>query len=84
MTIEGIKPAYEQYRKDSIASARACVEAGGGVWQGVQEANAPSGDLALFGSPTTKSTLAIKLTEITTELVREHLNACAAEFARKR
>lgn len=83
MTIEAITPAYQQYRKDSIAAAKVCVEAGGGVWQGVQEAHIPSCDAALFGSPTTKSTLAIKLSEITTELVRARIKKSDAEFARK-
>lgn len=81
MTLEGIAPAYANYRANQITSAKRCVEEGGGVWQGVQEANQPSGDVALFGSPKTKTTLAIKLTEITPELVRSKLKSSDAEWA---
>jgi len=41
MTLSNIVNAYEQYEQDVTASAKACVEEGGGVWVGIQRLCAP-------------------------------------------
>jgi hypothetical protein len=76
MKLSNIVTAYEQYRQDLIAGAKACVEEGGGTWVGVME------DVACFQSPATRSTLAMKLTLITPEAVREHIRKSNAKFRR--
>jgi hypothetical protein len=81
MTLSNIVNAYEQYEQDVTASAKACVEEGGGVWVGIQDC-APHTDLVLFNSPKTGSTLALKTTEITPELVRSKIKNSNTKFRR--
>ncbi|PWT76225.1 MAG: hypothetical protein C5B59_07075 [Bacteroidetes bacterium] len=74
--------AYEHYKQDVEASARACVEEGEGIWVGIQEGEGLYTDLVLFNSPQTGSTLALKTTEITPEKVREKIRRSDAAFRR--
>lgn len=83
MTLKRILEAVEQYKQDVEMSARACVEEGGGIWVGIQECVGQLHDLALFNSPQTGSTLALKTTEITPELVRQKIRRSNATFRRK-
>jgi len=83
MTLANIVTAYEQYRQDVEASAKACVEEGGGIWVGIQDC-APYTDLVLFNSPETGSTLALKTTTITPELVASKIKNSNAQFRRAR
>jgi hypothetical protein len=80
MTLSRIREAFEQYRQDVKASAKACVEEGGGIWVGIQEMPGALNDLVLFNSPTTGSTLALKTTEITPELVKLKIKRSDAAF----
>ena len=82
MTLRRIREAFEQYLQDVIASAKACVEAGGGIWVGIQETGGHLHDLVLFNSPTTGSTLALKTTEITPELVKTKIADSDRTFAK--
>ena len=75
---------YRMYLQDVEASARACVEQGKGVWVGIQECEGHYYELALFNSPKTGSTLAIKTTEITPELVAEKIAASDKLFTKQR
>jgi hypothetical protein len=79
--IADIRMAFAQYRQDQVASAKACVEEGGGKWVGIQECEGQLYDLVLFNA-TSGSTLALKTTEITPELVRERLQAHDEECRR--
>jgi hypothetical protein len=76
-----ITSAYAQYEQDVAASAKACVEEGGGIWVGIQDC-APYTDLVLFNSPETGSTLALKTTAITPELVASKIKNSNAQFRR--
>lgn len=76
--------AYEHYRQDVVASAKVCVEEGGGIWVGIQECEGMLYDLALFNSKKTGSTLALKTTEVTPELVRDKIRRSDAAFARSK
>jgi hypothetical protein len=67
--------------QDVVASAKACVEEGGGIWVGIQECS-PYTDLVLFNSPETGSTLALKTTAITPELVASKIKNSNAQFRR--
>ena len=78
--LKNIISAYEQYKQDAVASARACVEEGGGIWVGVQQCEGLAA-LALFNSPETGSTLAITLAAITPDLVRSRIEKSNKEFA---
>jgi hypothetical protein len=75
--LSNIVTAEEMYRQDVKASARACVEEGGGIWVGIQ-----SGTLVLFNSKKTGSTLALKTTEITPEAVRRRIKNSNEQFRR--
>lgn len=79
MTLRNIVSAYEAYKQDVEASARACVEEGGGVWVGIQEHERHT-PLVLFNSRKTGSTLALKTTEITPELVRNKIRESDKKF----
>jgi hypothetical protein len=81
MTLKNIISAYAQYEQDVVASAKACVEDGGGIWVGIQECS-PYTDLVLFNSPETGSTLALKTTAITPELVAFKIKNSNAQFRR--
>jgi hypothetical protein len=91
MTLKNIASAYEQYKQDVVASAKACVEEGGGIWVGIQEGEwikSPRGrirvpDLALFNSKQTGTTLALKTTEITPKKVLEKLKRSNAQFGNR-
>ena len=84
LKLSNIRTAYECYTEDTETLARACVEAGGGKWRGVQEVegHAPY-TLILFNSPATGSTLAIRSTEITSDLVRDKIKRNDAQFRSK-
>jgi hypothetical protein len=71
-----------KYRQDVEASARACVEEGGGIWVGIQEEEGMLYDLVLFNSLKTGSTLALKTTEITPEKVRRQIKNSNEKFRR--
>jgi len=81
--LSNILSAVEQYKQDTLASAKACVEEGGGVWVGIQECEGELYDLVLFNAPS-GSTLAVKTTVITPEAVRDRLRAHAKECRRAR
>ncbi len=80
-----LTPAEEQ-RADDIALWKAAVEEGGGIWVGVLEGiEGVTAGLALFNSPATGSTLALKPTEpITPEAVREHIAESNEKFGIRR
>lgn len=80
MTIANIREAYKGYRSSTLDSAKRAVEAGGGVWVGIQECEGLKYDAVLFNSPETGSTLALKTTEITADKVRERIAASNALF----
>jgi len=80
MTLYIVTLYSEQYFQDVEASAKACVEDGGGIWRGVQEGE--EYDLALFDSPKTCTTLALKTTEITPELVKAKIKVSNEKFRR--
>jgi hypothetical protein len=77
MTIERIRKANHLYEIEVRRASNLAVEQGGGVWKGIQEPN-----LALFNSPKTGTTLALKTSEITPELVRSKIQRSDAQFAR--
>ena len=53
---------------------RDIVEAGGGIWVGIQECEGETYDLVLFNSPETGSTLALKTDSgVTAHTVRERI-----------
>lgn len=66
------------------------IEEGGGIWVGIQEYEGVSYSLALFNSPKTGSTLALKTSEILSdvvaapELVREYIAASDEKFGIQR
>ena len=78
MTLYSINLAYEQYKQNVEAGARAAVEEGGGIWCGIQESELY--DLVLFNSPKTGSTLALKTSAIPPELVRAKIKASDKTF----
>ena len=78
MTKSSIKLAYEQYLQSAETSARAAVEEGGGIWIGIQSGG--KYDLALFNSPKTGSTLGLRTSEVTPELVRAKIKASDKAF----
>jgi hypothetical protein len=80
--LSNIITAESMYRQDVEASARACVEEGGGVWVGIQEEEGMLYDLVLFNSPKTGSTLALKTTVITPEAVCHRIKNSNAKFRR--
>ena len=80
LKLSNIVTTYKKYEQDNIACAKACVELGGGVWVGTMDC--VDYTLALFNSPQTGSTLALKMTAITPELVRSHIKASDRKFAR--
>jgi len=82
MKLSNIIAAHDMYKQDVEASARACVEEGGGIWVAIMDCSPHSADLVLFNSKTTGSTLALKVTEITPELVRSHIAESDAKFRR--
>jgi len=82
MTLKNIITAEAAYRQDVLASARACVEEGGGVWVGIMECAGFLYDIVYFNSPKTGTTLALKSTEITPEEVRRHIKNSNAKFSR--
>lgn len=82
MTLKNIISAYAQYEQDVFASAKACVEEGGGIWVGIQECSSYTDYLVLFNSPETGSTLALKTTAITPELVASKIKNSNAQFRR--
>ena len=61
---------------------RDIVEAGGGIWVGIQECEGKDYDLVLFNSPKTGSTLALRTDKITQDEVWEHIHAHNKEWAR--
>lgn len=75
---------HMKYLTQSMKPVQAYVEAGGGIWVGIQEYEGVSYDLALFNSPKTGSTLALKTSEITPERVRSHIAASDALFTNQR
>jgi len=77
MTIERIREANHLYEIEVRRASNLAVEQGGGIWNGIQEPN-----LVLFNSPKTGTTLALKTTEITPELVRSKIQRSDAQFAR--
>jgi hypothetical protein len=64
----------------TILEARAAVEDGGGSWVCIMDCSPHSTDLVLFNSKQTGSTLALKVTEITAEHVREHIKESNLKF----
>ena len=82
LKLSNIITAEAAYRQDVIASARACVEEGGGVWVGIMECAGFLYDIVYFNSPKTGTTLALKSTEITPEEVRRHIKNSNAKFSR--
>jgi hypothetical protein len=80
MTLSNICSAYSQYKQDVLASAKTCVEEGGGIWVGIQDCSPDCADLVLFNSPETGSTLAIPTTRITPELVCSRIRQSNATF----
>jgi hypothetical protein len=78
LKLSNIVTAYQQYQQDAVASAKACVEQGGGIWVGTMD----EGRLALFNSPQTGSTLALKITAITPELVAAKIRVSDRKFAK--
>jgi len=83
MTLASIRQAFAHYQQDVVAGCKAAVEEGGGIWVGVQECEGMLYSLALFNSRRTGSTLALKTTEITPELVRSHIRKHEALWKRK-
>jgi len=77
MTIERIREANHLYEIEVRRASKLAVEQGGGIWKGIQEPN-----LVLFNSPKTGTTLALKTTEVTPELVRSKIQRSDAQFAR--
>lgn len=84
MTLANIVTAYEQYEQDVLASAKACVEEGGGIWVGIQDGEGITPDLVLFNSPTTGTTLALKTTIITPLAVKLKIGLSDRLFARRK
>lgn len=82
MTLKNIVTAYQQYEQDVIVSAQECVKRGGGEYVGIQDGG-PYCKLVLFNSPQTGSTLALKTTVITPDLVRDKIKQSNKAFARK-
>ena len=80
--LSNIVKAESIYRQDVEASARACVEEGGGIWVGIQEEEGMLYDLVLFNSLKTGSTLALKTTGITPEKVRRQIKNSNEKFRR--
>jgi hypothetical protein len=80
--LSNIITAESMYRQDVEASARACVEEGGGIWAGIQKCEGMLYDLALFNSRKTRSTLALKTTEITPDAVRRRIKNSNEQFRR--
>jgi hypothetical protein len=80
--LSNIVKAESIYRQDVEASARACVEEGGGIWVGIQKEEGMLYDLVLFNSPKTGSTLALKTTVITPEAVRRRIKNSNEQFRR--
>lgn len=67
---------YEkQWGKDYENYFRKEVEAGGGVWVGIQECEGWPYDLVLFNSPKTGSTLALSTAKISGQAVLDHIHA---------
>lgn len=65
----------QDYKLLQIIAETAIVEAGGGVYKGRM------GNLILFNSPTTDSTLAVPENLFTSEYVREHIKMSDQRFA---
>jgi hypothetical protein len=82
LAIENVRTAYREYMQDTVATAKACVDEGGGTWVGTMDCNAYV--LVLFNSRKTGSTLALKATEITPEKVREQIAASDKKFTTQR
>jgi hypothetical protein len=60
---------------------KACVQAGGGVWVGIQESFKDVDEsLVLFNSPFTKSTLALPVSEVSVEAVMDKIQGSDKSF----
>ncbi len=80
LLIENIRKAYTLYRHDAITSAKKCVEEGGGIWAGIQEGTENISAAVMFHSPKTRTTLGLRLSEITAEAVAEKIRNSDATF----
>jgi hypothetical protein len=83
--LKNICSAYERYRQDVEASARACVEKGGGTWVGLQEGAGQHplrNGFVLFNSPN-GFRLAIRATEVTAKSIRDTISRYEKLFRSK-
>ncbi len=80
MTRQEICEAYDVDNRDAITSAKKCVEEGGGIWAGIQEGTENISAAVMFHSPKTRTTLGLRLSEITAEAVAEKIRNSDATF----